>query len=105
MKLKSPILKKEIGALKPSSEITVSEWAAKYRIMTPFDSPAAGQPFNNDRVPTFFLGKLGRQPQLIHTPIHMNNANITCCNTKAQYRIPNNAAPIAIPLLMIKEIT
>ena len=51
MEIKSPILKEEIGALKPSSEITVSEWAEKYRIMTPFDSPAAGQPFNNDRVP------------------------------------------------------
>jgi len=51
MKIKSQILKDEIVALKPSSEITVSQWAERYRIMTPFDSPAAGQPFNNDRVP------------------------------------------------------
>lgn len=39
------------ASLKPSSEIPVSEWAAKYRVMTAFDSPAAGQKFSNDRVP------------------------------------------------------
>lgn len=43
-------------SLKPSSEIPVSEWAAKYRVMTAYDSPAAGQKFSNDRVP--YLRKL-----------------------------------------------
>jgi len=51
MKLQSSILKEEITALKPSSEVTVSEWASKYRMMTPFDSPAANTLFDNNRVP------------------------------------------------------
>ncbi len=51
MPLQSEVLKKTIIALKPSSNLTVSEWAAENRYMTSYDSPAAGQLYSLDRVP------------------------------------------------------
>jgi len=51
MEINSPILKDTIHNLAPSSDLTVSEWGAKYRVMTQYDSPAAGQLFDNNRVP------------------------------------------------------
>lgn len=49
--LNSTIVRRVIPSLKPSSELNVSDWASKNRIMTAFDSPASGQPFSIDRVP------------------------------------------------------